>query len=415
MKKGIFTFLAILVTSLISYAATTPQTISMAAATDNATAFGGDGTVGTDGSATFYTHWDATYIYFGWSGGRTNYSSDLYYVGIDVSDGSGSNGSIESTGFNASVPDFYVVYENNASFYGIPATNGNAYEVYQSNGATGWSFVSRTGGDDGVSSQINFLDTGGEVRLRIAWATLGVTPGASQPLALTFWNNNSSGNFVWGSFPSANPTGATPQSMTHKLFYEDTADGTNPSSDGSSESLSTSLPAELTSFSAFAKDNDVELIWETSSEINNSHFEIQHSTDGRIFETIGQVQGIGTSNYGRQYQFNHNSPVRGNNYYRLHQVDFDGKSSTSEIVSVNLNTELEVHYFPHPLEDELTILWTEELENSTLELLSVNGQRIYAIPFLETIRIPTADLPKGIYFLSARKEGNVLWTEKVVK
>jgi hypothetical protein len=63
----------------------------------------------------------------------------------------------------------------------------------------------------------------------------------------------------------------------------------------------------------------------------------------------------------------------------------------------------------------LTILWTEELENSTLELLSVNGQRIYAIPFLETIRIPTADLPKGIYFLSARKEGNVLWTEKVVK
>jgi hypothetical protein len=175
------------------------------------------------------------------------------------------------------------------------------------------------------------------------------------------------------------------------------------------------LPVELTSFSAFAKNDDVELIWETSSEINNSHFEIQHSIDGRIFETIGQVQGLGTSNYGKQYQFTHNNPVRGNNYYRLHQVDFDGKSSTSEIVSVNLNTELEVQYFPNPLQDELTILWTEELENSILELLNANGQSIYSAQLQESISIPTANLPKGVYFLSARKDGNVLWTEKVVK
>lgn len=270
----------------------------------------------------------------------------------------------------------------------------------------GDSFFTVSDGDGNTNSTIGFTDEGVTIQIEITANNSGTYAHSTTITALeggTVYNKT-------GNFSTSGQVGKI------RLFNANA--GSNSSNDLYFNSITHEigvLPVELTSFSAFAKDNDVELIWETSSEINNSHFEIQHSTDGRIFETIGQVQGLGTSNYGRQYQFNHNSPVRGNNYYRLHQVDFDGKSSTSEIVSVNLNTELEVQYFPHPLEDELTILWTEELENSTLELLNVNGQRIYAIPFLETIRIPTADLPKGIYFLSARKEGNVLWTEKVVK
>jgi hypothetical protein len=270
----------------------------------------------------------------------------------------------------------------------------------------GDSFFTVSDGDGNTNSTIGFTDEGVTIQIEITANNAGTY---AHSITITALDGGGSYNKT-GNFSTSGQVG--------KIRFFNANAGSNGSNNLYFNSISheiDALPVELTSFSAFAKNDDVELLWETSSEINNSHFEIQHSIDGRIFETIGQVQGLGTSNYGKQYQFTHNNPVRGNNYYRLHQVDFDGKSSTSEIVSVNLNTELEVQYFPNPLQDELTILWTEELENSTLELLNANGQRIYSVQLQESISIPTANLPKGVYFLSARKDGNVLWTEKVVK
>ncbi|MFK7776355.1 MAG: hypothetical protein AB8F94_29805 [Saprospiraceae bacterium] len=84
------------------------------------------------------------------------------------------------------------------------------------------------------------------------------------------------------------------------------------------------LPIELIKFYSYTTDrNEVELIWETASEINNMHFEIEHSLNGIDFERIGIVEGKGTTNINQVYNYVHLKPSSGNNYYRLKQVDYD--------------------------------------------------------------------------------------------
>lgn len=99
------------------------------------------------------------------------------------------------------------------------------------------------------------------------------------------------------------------------------------------------LPVELLSFSGkVLQESKVELNWETITENNNSHFDIQHSTDGLNFETIGTVKGAGSSINYRAYNFIDATPNQGINYYRLLQVDYDGKLEYLKTIVVKLST-----------------------------------------------------------------------------
>jgi hypothetical protein len=104
------------------------------------------------------------------------------------------------------------------------------------------------------------------------------------------------------------------------------------------------LPVELTSFTAVKKNKAVELNWTTASEINNDHFEILRSSDGVIFETIGQLKGRGNSTKDSEYSFTDSRPIDGYNFYRLKQVDFDGAFTESLTRAVNfINSEIMVY------------------------------------------------------------------------
>jgi hypothetical protein len=93
------------------------------------------------------------------------------------------------------------------------------------------------------------------------------------------------------------------------------------------------LPVELSVFQASLMDGNVLLEWQTHSEVNNDFFEIEKSTDGYFFQKIGQVEGEGMSSGLKRYEFI-DLPVRGQNYYRLRQVDLDGTAEYSAIVQV---------------------------------------------------------------------------------
>ncbi len=94
------------------------------------------------------------------------------------------------------------------------------------------------------------------------------------------------------------------------------------------------LPVELTIFSAQNKGAFNLLNWQTASEVNNSCFEIQRSAEVQKFESIGEVKGVGTNSTIQNHSFSDNNPVDGINYYRLRQVDIDGKATLSNVVSV---------------------------------------------------------------------------------
>ena len=80
------------------------------------------------------------------------------------------------------------------------------------------------------------------------------------------------------------------------------------------------------------------LVWSTSSETNNKVYEVQKSIDGITFVKIGKVKGKGTTTESSDYRFLDVSATQGQNFYRLKQVDLDGKFHLSDIVTVNKET-----------------------------------------------------------------------------
>lgn len=401
MKKLLFVIYVIW-SGNFAMAGVTPTTVSMTGS--NATAFGSEGTLGSDGGATFFAHWDENYLYCGFSGGNLTYSSDMYFVGIDVSNATGSSGSISNAAFGAAVNDFYLVYENNDGHYGSPVTNGNAFELWQANGTSSWSFISRTGGNDGSSSQINF--SSGEVRFRVSWVSLGVTPSSSQGLGLTFWTNNETNDYVWGSFPTGNPTstfnGQT-TTMTTKLVYNSTGNGVNPSTAGSSQPLGLLLPVELGNFQCVKFPDFANLAWSTYSERNNSHFHIQRSADSRSWEAIGRVEGHGTTLEPQEYGFTDTRPLAGINYYRLEQVDFDGRAEYSKVLSAEFGTSTvrSVTLSPNPAFDELLIgLPPDDGDGYTAQVFDLRGKTwIAKVPVSGGKGLDVGQLPVGVYMV----------------
>jgi hypothetical protein len=101
----------------------------------------------------------------------------------------------------------------------------------------------------------------------------------------------------------------------------------------------TLLPVTWVNFTAKVQQRNVVLDWTTSNELNNESFLVQRSGDGKTFETIGKVKGAGTTTRLSNYQFIDTRPMVGVSYYRLQQIDIDGKSSLSKVEVVQLQGE----------------------------------------------------------------------------
>ncbi|MBC7777949.1 MAG: hypothetical protein H7246_21120, partial [Phycisphaerae bacterium] len=111
------------------------------------------------------------------------------------------------------------------------------------------------------------------------------------------------------------------------------------------------LPVELVAFNAgMHKDKAVLLNWRTASESNNEGFHIDHSPDGRSWQTRGFVPGHGNSQTEQVYQFLDERPLPGTNYYRLKQIDFNGQFEYSAIKSVLVagDRKLAIQVYPNP-------------------------------------------------------------------
>lgn len=89
------------------------------------------------------------------------------------------------------------------------------------------------------------------------------------------------------------------------------------------------LPVRFTSFVAKKAGNKVNLSWSTAQEINNNRFEIEKSLDGDNWQTIAMVLGAGTTNNVSNYSYTDQQVKDGTLYYRIRQVDMDGKTTVS--------------------------------------------------------------------------------------
>lgn len=147
-----------------------------------------------------------------------------------------------------------------------------------------------------------------------------------------------------------------------------------------------SLPIELSSFESVVESGVVKIYWTTSTEINNDYFSIERSKNGIDFEEIEKIKGQGNSNTLTNYNFIDSNPLHGNSYYRLRQTDFDGKSTLSDLISVNLSKleklPLSFEIFPNPIaKNENTNINITSFEPETEVLVVVRnllGQELYS-------------------------------------
>lgn len=180
------------------------------------------------------------------------------------------------------------------------------------------------------------------------------------------------------------------------------------------------FPVGLSYFDAVVEnDTIVRLNWQTATETNNSHFEVQRSSDGIVFERIEQVPGAGTTSQTQTYTTIDPRPYKGLSYYRLKQIDFDGQHSFSEIVtvmlSVNGGVEIKLKNYPNPADQivHLDINSTEQLE-AELNMMNTVGQRVKQLKLqlssgINNFSFDVSDLLPGYYFaeINAQVPGSI--------
>jgi hypothetical protein len=174
------------------------------------------------------------------------------------------------------------------------------------------------------------------------------------------------------------------------------------------------LPVKVTSFTAAPQNNKVALVWHVENQQGIKKYEVEHSTNGRTFTKIDEVPANSLSV--SSYSVIHNNPVSGNNYYRIHITETDGKESYTEIQKVNFAKVVGVTVYPNPVKDILSIAISQSLLNkpAVISLLTMGGKKIYqkqskALSQTEIIKLPS--IANGKYILRIESNQDVITKE----
>lgn len=204
--------------------------------------------------------------------------------------------------------------------------------------------------------------------------------GAGGPIMIVFYTT---GTFTVGSF---------------HLVYDIDDFVTTGSLDLTNPCVLSVLPIQLNSFSVNSDKCSAVLNWKTTSEINASHFEIERSSNGINFSSVGRLNSQNSST-GNNYQYVDNNTNDNINYYRLVMVDIDNRKAVSNILRLNGCKNTGIAIYPNPTQDVLNVSGIRV--GSLIQVANSLGQIITsktAIQSTETINV--ANFPPNIYTVS---------------
>lgn len=183
------------------------------------------------------------------------------------------------------------------------------------------------------------------------------------------------------------------------------------------------LPITLVNFEAVLNQQmQVELAWETETEVNNNYFSLERSADGGAFETIAMVKGAGTSTVKQAYTAMDKQPLSGLTYYRLRQIDFNGLMTISAITTVDIRQAVDdMEVYPNPANGDAFAIAFKELPGTAVKIAVCNelGGIVYEKTFsgeLESPFIaiaPAAPIMPGMYWVIV-SSGNSVYKRKLV-
>ncbi|MBK8653529.1 MAG: hypothetical protein IPN20_06475 [Haliscomenobacter sp.] len=191
----------------------------------------------------------------------------------------------------------------------------------------------------------------------------------------------------------------------------------NNSGSNYSYKINTALPVHLASFRSLPQTHAIQLLWSTSSEINNSHFEVERSANGSDWELLANVDGYGTTSTPRDYVFEDRTPLAGLNYYRLRQVDFDGTFAFSPVVVESMETldASALQVWPVPAATTVNLRWNGAVE-TTVEVLDAQGRLLRTLRIAPNgqFELPVGEFSSSLLFLRTVNAQGEVSIRKVV-
>jgi hypothetical protein len=188
------------------------------------------------------------------------------------------------------------------------------------------------------------------------------------------------------------------------------------------------LPVIMKVFNGDCQTDYISLFWQTASEMNSSHFDIERSTDGFEWEVLGSLQGNGNSSSTKDYEWFDHSIVRQAQqtpvYYRLRQVDFDGEEEVFGPISVTCekSADLNLTVFPNPTQNNATLTfdWNKGKDDVLVTLTDASGKIIQQTETAimngtNSIYVELSDYSHGMYFITLEVNEERIGAVKLVK
>ncbi|MGI8598631.1 MAG: M14 family zinc carboxypeptidase [Chitinophagaceae bacterium] len=176
------------------------------------------------------------------------------------------------------------------------------------------------------------------------------------------------------------------------------------------------LPAQFHDFNGkLISNNTVQLWWEATTDANHNYFEVERSANGNSFSPIGKRFK------GEAYNYTDISPVPGNNFYRIKQVDNNGKIIYSKTINIAIQNKFTVNVYPNPVDDLLHIkLSAVSQQGSTLKITDLYGRQLYMIRIMTAseneIIINVSRWKPQVYLLSIyNNNGEMITIQKIIK
>ena len=168
------------------------------------------------------------------------------------------------------------------------------------------------------------------------------------------------------------------------------------------------LPVELISFNGNCAEGVVDLSWQTASEYNSSHYDVEHSRDGLTWSVVNTQAAAGNSTELLTYEFDDHFAIDGDNYYRLTQVDIDGTEKTYDVINVSCVNKGDSQFsaYPNPSKGvfQLVIKNGQLIGSAELEMLDAFGSSVLQKTIeiktgLNTFMISESHMAPGIYYI----------------
>ncbi len=173
------------------------------------------------------------------------------------------------------------------------------------------------------------------------------------------------------------------------------------------------IPVTLSSFKAKKMEAANQLTWTTETEINNKGYDVQRQTSNGSWEALGFVKGTGLPS---TYSFEDKTPLS-ISYYRLRQMDFDGKETLSKVVSVAQSQKGQVRVSPNPASDKVNISLSNNdgFEATIITVYDLLGKQVLTQKTTaNTVELDMSSLAKGTYLLKINANNSV-YTEKITR